>query len=73
MLPNKKIREKSKKVNFPLTKEKINLIENMIKYIDNSQKIGFNGKEGVGIAAIQLGFLDRMYYINAPSSDGQPV
>ncbi len=71
LLPDKKIRKKSKKVNFPLSKEKIKLIENMIKYIDDSQKMNSKYKSGVGIAAVQVGHLDRMYYINAPSFYGQ--
>lgn len=70
-LPNKKIRTKSKKVNFPLTKEKIKLIEKMIKYIDDSQKPNSKYKPGIGIAAVQIGYLDRMYYINAPSDGKQ--
>ena len=69
ILPDKKIRLKSKKVNFPLSKQKIKLIKDMIKYIDDSQMKNSKYKAGVGIAAVQLGFLDRMYYINAPASD----
>ena len=72
MLPDEKVRTKSKKVEFPLTEEKIKLIEGMIKHIDDSQKPGSELRAGVGIAAVQVGHLDRMYYINAPASDGQP-
>ena len=72
MLPDKKIRTKSEKVSFPLTKEKIKLIEGMIEHIDNSQLPDSKDRAGVGIAAVQVGHLDRMYYINAPASDGEP-
>ena len=73
MLPDKKIRMKSEKVSFPLTKEKQELIANMIKHIDDSQLPGSKDRPGVGLAAVQVGHLDRMYYINAPASDGQPA
>ena len=72
MLPDAKIRTKSKKVSFPLTKEKIELIEGMIKHIDDSQLPNSPLRAGVGIAAVQVGQTDKMYYINAPSSDGEP-
>lgn len=72
MLPNKIIRTKSEKVDFPLSSEKIKLINNMIEHIDNSQKPNSTLRAGVGLAAVQVGHLDRMYYINAPSSDGFP-
>lgn len=72
LLPDPKIRTKSEKVAFPLTEEKIQLIEGMIKHIDDSQKPGSSLRAGVGIAAVQVGHLDRMYYINAPESDGEP-
>lgn len=72
MLPDKKIRTKSEKVVFPLSPEKIELINGMIKHIDDSQKPGSTLRAGVGIAAVQVGHLDRMYYINAPASDGEP-
>ena len=68
LLPNKKLRSKSKVVIFPLTKQKKELIEDMIKHIDDSIKPGSLDRPGVGIAAVQAGHLDRMYYINAPAS-----
>lgn len=72
MLPDKKIRTKSEKVNFPLTEEKIKLIKGMIKHIDGSQLPNSTHRAGVGIAAVQVGALDRMYYINSPRADGYP-
>lgn len=72
MLPDKKVRTKSEEVKFPLTQDKIELIEGMIEHIDESQKPGSKNRPGVGIAAVQVGHLDRMFYINAPESDGQP-
>lgn len=70
-LPSGILREKSQKVSFPLSKEKIELIEYMIKYIDQSQEPGSEERAGVGISAVQLGHLDRMFYVNAPASDGE--
>ena len=72
-LPNKIIRTKSKKMNFPLSKTKIKLIEEMIKHIDDSQKPNSELRSGVGLAAVQVGFLDRMYYIHAPASGNEPA
>ncbi|MCK5867317.1 MAG: peptide deformylase, partial [Mycoplasmataceae bacterium] len=69
LLPNPKLREKSKNVQFPLSKDKINLIENMIKHIDDSIKPNSLDRPGVGIAAVQVGHLDKMYYISAPVSE----
>ncbi|NQZ66041.1 MAG: peptide deformylase [Mycoplasmatales bacterium] len=72
MLPDKKVRTKSKNLDFPLSKEKIDLINGMINHIDDSQKPGTTLRPGVGIAAVQVGHLDRMFYISAPESDGYP-
>ena len=69
LLPDSKLRTKSEKVVFPLSKEKIELIENMIKHIEDSTKPGSIDRPGVGLAAVQVGHLDRMYYISAPASE----
>ena len=69
LLPDTKLRTKSEKVNLPLTKEKIELIKNMIIHIDDSMKPGSTDRPGVGLAAVQVGHLDRMFYINAPVSE----
>lgn len=70
-LPEQILREKSKKVTLPLSEQKIKLIEGMIKHIDDSQLPGATDRPGVGISAVQVGHLDRIYYINAPASDGE--
>lgn len=70
-LPAKILRQKSEKVTLPLSDEKIKLIEDMIKHIDDSQQPGSTERAGVGISAVQVGALDRIYYINAPASDGE--
>lgn len=68
-LPDKKLREISKEVNLPLSKEDINLIEEMIKYIDDSLKPDSKVRAGIGIAAVQMGELKRIFYINLQSPE----
>lgn len=69
-LPNKILREVSKEVKLPLSKEDEIIVEEMIKYIDDSQIEGSPVREGIGIAAIQMGHLKRMFYVNVPNEDG---
>lgn len=65
-LPNKKLRKVSQKVPLPLNEEDEKIVQMMIKYIDDSQKKDSKLRTGIGIAAIQMGFLKRMFYINVP-------
>ena len=63
-LPNKILRKKSSKVNFPLSEKIINIAKQMIKYVDDSQDIKNKMRTGVGISAVQLGEAFNMFYIN---------
>lgn len=70
-LPNKILREVSKEVKLPLSNEDKRIAEEMIKYIDESQMEGSPVREGIGIAAIQMGHLKRMFYVNVPGAEGE--
>lgn len=63
-LPNEIIRQKSKIVELPLKEEDENIVKELITYIDESQKQGSILRPGIGIAAVQLGYLKRMFYVN---------
>lgn len=71
-LPNKKLRQQSKNVDLPLSQQDQKIAEMMIDYIDKSQEKNSNVRTGIGIAAVQLGFLKRMFYVNIPASDLNP-
>ncbi len=68
-LPNKKLRQTSEKVILPLNAEDEKIVQMMISYIDESQQKGSNKRSGIGIAAVQLGYLKRMFYVNVPKSE----
>lgn len=63
LLPDSKLRQKSLNVTLPLSKEDESVINQMIQYVDESQKEGSTLRPGIGIAAVQLGHLKRMFYI----------
>lgn len=65
-LPNKKLRKISKTVTIPLNDEDEKIVHLMIKHIDDSQQKNSKLRSGIGIAAVQMGFLKRMFYINVP-------
>lgn len=69
LLPNKKLREISVEVQLPLSDEDIKLAEEMIDYIDTSGLPNSGVRPGIGVAAVQLGELKRMFYINLQSED----
>ncbi|WP_412031657.1 peptide deformylase [Metamycoplasma buccale] len=62
-LPNKVLREKSKEVSLPLSKEDDNLIQKMIFHVDNSQEENTKFRPAVGVAAIQYGIPKKIFYI----------
>lgn len=66
ILPDKKLRQRSMEVSLPLNEEDQKAIDMMIQYVDESQIEGSTLRPGIGIAAVQLGFLKRMFYINVP-------
>ncbi|QJG66888.1 peptide deformylase [Mycoplasma phocoenae] len=72
-LPEKVLREKSKDVPIPLTKDDEDLIHKMIYHIDDSQKEGSKFRAGVGVAAVQYGILKNIFYINVPDEEGNVV
>lgn len=71
MLPDEKLRQKSIEVKLPLSAEDEQIIKDMIHYVDESQKDGSDLRPGIGIAAVQLGHLKRMFYINVKYSDDE--
>ena len=64
---NPKIRKKSEEVPLPLSKEDREILDSMFDYLVKSQDDEYASKHnirpGVGIAAIQAGFLKRMFVI----------
>ena len=65
---NKKVlRQISKEVVFPLTKEDKDLINTMIEYLTNSQidelANKYDLRPGMGMAAVQLGVLKRIFVV----------
>lgn len=68
-LDNEKIlHEKCKEVTFPLSEEKKELIKSMVTYLHDSQDENnqkeFNVRAGVGLAAPQIGILERFFAVN---------
>jgi len=64
---NSNLRKKSKEVNVPLNKSDEEILFKLIDYVDFSQDKNKNKnkiiKPAVGIAAIQINFLKRIFYI----------
>lgn len=64
---NPKIRKKSEEVPLPLSKEDRDILDSMFDYLVKSQDDEYASKHnirpGVGMAAIQAGFLKRMFVI----------
>lgn len=64
---DKRMREKSKEVIFPLSKEDKKMIDDAIEYLTNSQieeeAIKYNLRPGMGLAAVQLGILKRYFVV----------
>lgn len=69
-----RIREKSEKVNLPLSDEDKETLTAMVEYVRNSQDDEIAEAEGlqpaVGIAAIQLGIAKQMVVVVIPSEEG---
>ena len=64
---NKTIRKVSEEVTFPLSVEDKKLINDIIKYLTNSQieKIAkkYNMRPGMGLSAVQIGILKRFFVV----------
>ena len=71
---DKRLRQISKEVEFPLTKKDRELIDTMIEYLHNSQieelAEKYDLRPGMGLSAIQLGVAKR-YFIGINSSLGK--
>ena len=68
------MRQKSLPVEMPLSKEDKETLDNMLEYLKLSQDEDYAAKHnirtGVGIAAIQIGLLKRMFCIYYETDDG---
>lgn len=64
---DKRLRDISKEVKFPLTKKDKDMIQNMIDYLRNSQLHEMSEKyslrPGMGLSAIQLGIPKRVFVV----------
>ena len=64
---DKRLRQISKEVEFPLTKEDKKLIDTMIKYLHDSQidelAEKYDLRPGMGMSAVQLGVLKRYFVV----------
>lgn len=62
-LPEKKLRQKSLEVSLPLNDEDKKIVQELIDYLALANKEDNDLRPGVGIAAVQLGYLKRMFYV----------
>ena len=72
---NKLLRKKSNDVVFPLTKEDLRTIDDIIEYLTNSQidelAKKYDLRPGMGMAAIQLGIPKRYFVVVYEVEDGE--
>lgn len=72
---DKRLRQVSKEVLFPLSKKDKDLIDSMIEYLKNSQieEIAekYNLRPGMGLAAVQLGVLKRFFVVVDEIDEGE--
>jgi peptide deformylase len=70
---DKRLRQISKEVEFPLTKEDKETIDTMIKYLHDSQidelAEKYNLRPGMGMSAVQVGVLKRYFVVVNEISD----
>ena len=70
---DKILHQKCKKVTFPISKERVALIKDMVEYLKDSQdkenQEKYNVRGGVGLAAPQVGVLERFFAINFKEGD----
>lgn len=69
-IPDPRLRKFSEDVPIPMIDKDIAIAELMIKYIEDSKDPRNGLRPGVGIAAVQLGFLRRMFYVSIPQMNG---
>ena len=64
---DKRLREKSKEVVFPLKEETKQIVKDIIEFLTNSQieemATKYNLRPGMGLAAIQLGIKERFFVV----------
>lgn len=72
---DKRLRQKSKEVVFPLTKEDKEAIDTMIEYLKNSQidelAEKYDLRPGMGLSAIQLGIAKRYFVVVNEIDEGE--
>ena len=72
---DKRLREKSLEVTFPLTKEDKKTVQDIIEFLTNSQidelAKKYDLRPGMGLAAIQLGIKKRYFVIVHEYEDGK--
>lgn len=72
---DKRLRQVSKEVEFPLSKKDKDTIEEMIEYLRNSQidemAEKYNLRPGMGLAAIQLGIAKRYFVVVYEYDEGE--
>lgn len=72
---DKRLRQVSKEVEFPLTQKDKDLINTMIKYLHDSQieelAEKYDLRPGMGMAAVQLGVLKRYFVVVNEINEGE--
>ena len=72
---DKRLRQVSKEVEFPLTQKDKDLINTMIKYLHDSQieelAEKYDLRPGMGMAAVQLGVLKRYFVVVTEFDEGE--
>ena len=72
---DKRLRKKSKEVVFPLSDETKKRVNDMIEFLTNSQieemAEKYKLRPGMGLAAVQLGFLERYFVVVHEYDDGK--
>lgn len=72
---DKRLRQKSKEVTFPLTKKDKEAIDTMIEYLQNSQidelAEKYDLRPGMGLSAIQLGIAKRYFVVVDEIDEGE--
>lgn len=70
---NKKIRETSKDLEFPLNQEDIDYIQKMVSYVDKSyenQEKKYNIRPGIAIAGSQVHYMKKVAYVHFDDEKG---
>ncbi len=72
---DKKLRQTSKDVIFPLTKKNQKMIDDMITYLTMSQikeyEEKYNLRAGMGLSAVQVGVLKRIFVVVEEKENGE--